>query len=174
MRLIAIITDKDVIGKDIKFKGKYSLRTAARAIVFNAENKIAVLNARKYKFHKLPGGGVEESESLKKALKRELGEEIGCKIKIINDLGKIIEKKNKYNHKQTSYCYIVSVISKGKSNLTKEEKESLRVKIKWVTLNKAIKLFEKDNPEDYTARFIRRRDLIFLKELKGLDLRENS
>jgi len=46
------------------------------------------------------------------------------------------------------------------------EKEELGVKIEWVTVKEAIKLFEKDDPEDYTAKFIRYRDLIFLEEIK--------
>jgi ADP-ribose pyrophosphatase YjhB (NUDIX family) len=166
MKLIATITDKEVIGKKIEFKGEYSLRTAARAIVFNSEAKIAILNAKKYQFHKLPGGGVEGREDIKEALERELKEEIGCKVQIRKEVGEIIEIKNSYGQKQYSYCYVVKVLSKCNANLTKEEKECLGVEVKWVTVNKAIKLFEKDNPEDYTAKFIRYRDLMFLKELK--------
>lgn len=166
MRLIATITDKEVIGKRQEFKGEYSLRTAARAIVFNSKDKIAILNAKKYKFHKLPGGGVEGKEDIKETLERELKEEIGCKVQIIKEVGKIIEIKNKYGQKQDSYCYVANVLSKCKSNLTKEEKEDLEIEVEWTKLDKAIKLFEQDNPKNYTAKFIRYRDLMFLKELK--------
>ncbi len=171
MKLIAIITDKEVIGKEIKFNGKYSLRTAARAIVFNSDNEIALLNAKKYKFHKLPGGGVEKGESIVNTLKRELQEEIGCKVKITKEIGKIIEIKNKYSQKQISYCSIANVLSKGNSNLTREEKENLGIGVEWIALNKAIQLLKKDKPKDYTARFIVYRDLIFLKNFKELNLK---
>ncbi len=166
MKLIAKITDKEVVGEDIKFEGEYSLRTAVRAIVFNPKNKIAILNAKKYKFHKLPGGGVEKGESIKKTLERELKEEIGCKVKIIKEVGKIIEIKNKYGQKQESFCYVANILSECDFNLTKEEREDLGVEVEWFTINEAIKLFEKDSPEDYTAKFIRHRDLLFLKEFK--------
>jgi ADP-ribose pyrophosphatase YjhB (NUDIX family) len=166
MRLITIVTDKEIIGKNIKFKGKYSKRTAVRAIIFNSDGKIALLNAKKYGFHKLPGGGIESDEDAKKALERELKEELGCKAEITKEVGKIIEIKNKYGQEQVSYCYVGKVSNKGKSNLTKMEKEELGVKIEWVTVKEAIKLFEKDDPEDYTAKFIRYRDLIFLEEIK--------
>jgi len=103
MRLITIVTDKEIIGKNIKFKGKYSKRTAVRAIIFNSDGKIALLNAKKYGFHKLPGGGIESDEDAKKALERELKEELGCKAEITKEVGKIIEIKNKYGQEQVSY-----------------------------------------------------------------------
>jgi len=165
MKLITTITDKEIIGKEVKFEGVYSNRSAVRAIVFNSENKVAILNAKKYKFHKLPGGGIEKEEDKEKALERELQEEIGCKVKVIKESGKIIEIKNKYGQKQESFCYVAKVISEGCSNLTREEKEDLDIDVGWVTINEAIKLFENDNPKDYTARFIRYRDLLFLKEI---------
>ncbi len=110
MKQLVTITDKEILGKNIKFRGKYSKRIAARAIVFDTNNKIALLHATKYQFHKLPGGGVEGKENIKKALERELIEELGCRVKIIKEIGKIIEIKNRYGHKQTSYCYVAKVI----------------------------------------------------------------
>ncbi len=170
MNLISTITDKEIIGKEIKFNGSYNLRNAVRAIVFNSEHKIALLDAKKYHFHKLPGGGIEKGENIKKTLERELQEEIGCKIKIGMEIGKIIEIKNKYGQKQTSYCYIANVLRRSNSNLTKEEKEILGIKVEWTTLKNAIQLLEKDNPKDYTAKFIVCRDLIFLKTLLNFNV----
>ena len=166
MELITTITDKEITGKEVKFEGVYSNRSAVRAIVFNSENKIAILHAKKYKFHKLPGGGIEKEESKEKALERELQEEIGCKVKITKEIGKITEIKNKYGQKQDSFCYVAKIISKGSLNLTKEEKDDSGIEVQWATLDNAIKIFKKDSPSDYTAKFIRYRDLIFLKELK--------
>ncbi len=52
-----------------------------------------------------------------------------------------------------------------KPNLTEDEIEKLGLELKWVSLNDAIKFFEKDNPKDYTTKFIRARDLEFFKKL---------
>ena len=164
MEIIKTLTDKDVTGKSPEEPKTYSLREAGRAIVFNKEGKIALLHAFKYCFHKLPGGGVEQGEDVKKALERELLEEIGCKIKIIKELGIILEIKNEYCQKQTSYCYIAEVIELGKNKLTEEESEDLGIGVEWVTLKKAIRLMKKDNPDDYTGKFILARDLCFLEE----------
>ena len=165
MKILKTIDDKEIIGKSSDYSKKYSLRIAARAIVFNSKNKIAIVHSTKHHFHKLPGGGVEKEENIKNTLKRELAEEIGCSVKIIKKLGIIIELKNKYGQKQISHCYIAKISEKFKSSPTKEEKEELGIEVKYVNLKKAIKLLEKDNPLDYTAKFIKVRDLIFLKEI---------
>lgn len=163
MKLLATITDKEVTGKDVNFSGDYSLRAAARAILLNSQNKIAILHSAKHGFHKLPGGGVEGTEDIKETLKRELREETGCNSEITGEIGKIIEIKNEYGQKQTSYCFIARTTSEGKASLTKEESD-LMISLTWVSLDEAIKLLESDFPEDYTAKFIRARDLVFLKE----------
>jgi len=164
MKLIATITDKEVIGEITPKPKEYTIRNAGRAVVYNLDNKIAILHATKYNFHKLPGGGVENGEDIRTALERELLEELGCSVEIITDVGSIVELKNKYGQRQTSYCFTAKVLKIGNANLTKEEKQILGIKVKWVSLNEAIKIFEGDSPEDYTAKFIRLRDLSFLRE----------
>ena len=164
MRLIATITDKEVFGQETKPAKEYSVRSAAREIIFNKQNKIALLYSKKLNFHKLPGGGIEENEDIKIALKRELSEEIGCDIEIIKEIGKIIEIKDRYSQKQTSYCFSGKVKNKGNNSFTQEEKD-IGMEIKWERVESAIKLLEKDNPDDYTAKFIVHRDLTLLKAL---------
>jgi 8-oxo-dGTP pyrophosphatase MutT (NUDIX family) len=80
MKLLTTITDKDILKKEIHPPKKYSIRRAGRAIVFNSENKIAILKATKYNFHKLPGGGLEKGENIQTALEREIAEEIGIEL----------------------------------------------------------------------------------------------
>ena len=65
----------------------YQYRKTARAVVFDENNKIALLYVSKHNYHKLPGGGAEDGEDLIVALKRECVEEIGCDIEVIEDLG---------------------------------------------------------------------------------------
>jgi ADP-ribose pyrophosphatase YjhB (NUDIX family) len=169
MRIIKELKDREVIGQDIKFDGEYRLRNASRAIVFNADKKIAIMNSKNHNFHKLPGGGIEEGEDILVALNREIKEEVGAKIKIKGEVGKIIEYKNNYGQKQTSYCYIANVIGNLKEQtLTEYEKINHNFELKWITIKDAIELLKKDNPKDYTGKFIVARDLCFLKEAKKL------
>ena len=42
----------------------YELRKSARAIVKNAEGKIAIQHLQNYSFHTLPGGGIDPGETV--------------------------------------------------------------------------------------------------------------
>lgn len=52
-------------------------RHTARAILRNRDGLYAVMHAEKFGFYSLPGGGVEEGESIVDALKRKISEETG-------------------------------------------------------------------------------------------------
>lgn len=56
---------------------EYRLRKSARAILLNHEGKMAVQYVKNYGYHTLPGGGINVGESIEKALKREVKEEVG-------------------------------------------------------------------------------------------------
>jgi 8-oxo-dGTP diphosphatase len=164
MKPIGDISDIDVTGKNIIAPLKYNLREAVRIILYN-KDKIALLNVRKDNYHKLPGGGVEKGEDLQQSLKREVLEETGCKVEDIKELGEIVEYRNEYALKQTSYCYTGKLKGKtGKNNLTETEKKA-GFKLQWTSVKEAISLLEKENPKDYTAKFIVKRDLKILQSI---------
>ena len=171
MKLIKELKDLEVTGKKTPISDEeYKIRIAARAIVQDNKGNIAILSTPKsnHYHHKLPGGGLDEGEDIGKTLKREIKEEVGCQIEIIKELGEIIEYKNKYNQKQTSYCFLAKLNGKiGKPNFTKEEKDA-GYRVKWLPIDDAIKLFQDNIPEDYTAKFIQLRDYTFLLEAKKL------
>jgi 8-oxo-dGTP diphosphatase len=167
MKLFLEITEKDISLEGSKnFAKKYKHRRASRAIVYNSENKIALIDVTSNSLHKLPGGGVEKGESLKQALEREVFEEAGSKIQILEKLGKIIEYRNRWNILQTSYCYIAKALGKPiQPVFTKKEKNS-GFQLQWVSLDQAISLSKSDRPEDYEGKFIQLRELEFLKQAK--------
>ena len=63
MKLLKTIHTKDLFDDALVYTGKYKLRKAGRAIIFDDENNIALLNVSKKNYHKLPGGGVEKQSS---------------------------------------------------------------------------------------------------------------
>jgi len=93
MKLLIEIHENDVGILDSP-KVKFSPRNAARAILFDKNNKIAILEVSKYGFHKIPGGGFKEGEDIKSAFRREVAEETGCKIEIGKPIGMSVEYKN--------------------------------------------------------------------------------
>ncbi len=165
MKLIKTIQFKDLKSEDTD---KFKIRRAARAVVFDNEKNIGILYVGKYNYHKLPGGGLEGDESIDKALQRECLEEIGCSVEIFGELGEIVEYRDKWSLKQSSYCYLANVVGeKGMSDFTQKEIDN-RFEIKWMSLKGAIRLFENDKPEGYEGRFIQKRDSSFLKEAKKI------
>jgi H+-transporting ATPase len=91
------------IAEDLEIEGETEnkkcrkKRQAARAVVFDNENKIALLYVSKHSYHKIPGGGIEKGEDIFRALEREMIEEIGSKISVTGEIGKIIEYRNKFD-----------------------------------------------------------------------------
>jgi 8-oxo-dGTP pyrophosphatase MutT (NUDIX family) len=165
MKLLKTIKDEDfgLINKDVS---DYKKRTAVRAIVFDSENKVALLNVSQYGYHKLPGGGVEDGEQLAEALNREVMEEIGCNIKVSGELGRIVEFRDEFELEQESLCYLAKVIGKkGNSNFTEEEANQGFAPF-WTCLENAIDILRADSPKNYEGKFIKVRDLCFLEEAK--------
>ena len=123
MEVIDRITDEDLNEKSVEMLNP-RLRYAARGIVIRNDGKIAVFNKSKKNEYKLPGGGIEENENPKDAFKREVLEETGCVIQIINELGIIEEYKTQDNFKQISFVFVGKVIEETNTlHLTQNEQD---------------------------------------------------
>lgn len=165
MKLLREIRHSEIIPNAAdKDSANFRKRHAARAIVTAKDGGIALLHVGKYNYYKLPGGGVEDGEDIYRALERELLEEIGCRAKITGEVGKIVEYRDEWNQKQTSYCYLAQQIGEaGHPDFTKKEL-SEGFAIVWAkNIDEAVALLEQDTPEEYGGKFIRERDLEFLK-----------
>lgn len=161
------ISDPDVYPETkIVAPSVWKERTAARAVVLDDKNTIALLHASHHGFYKLPGGGVEKSEAIDQALQRECLEEIGCKIIIGECVGTIVEYKYEFKMRQESICYCAHIDGeKGTTNFMADEIAD-GFTMQWVNLDDAIELVEKSRSTVYEAPFIRLRDAKFLKEAK--------
>ena len=91
MKRIGLITDKDILG--IEGLSNAKPRLTARAIIRNLQDRYAVLYARGFHLHSLPGGGVEEGEQLEDALRRDVAEETGVNILKVEELGYVEENR---------------------------------------------------------------------------------
>jgi 8-oxo-dGTP pyrophosphatase MutT (NUDIX family) len=168
MKILKTIRDED-FGCQASGPIDYRDRVAARAVVFDHNKKVALLHVTKNNYHKLPGGGVEEGESLEQGLRREILEEVGCQIKNIREVGIVEEYRNEFKLKQTSYCYIADV--EGEIGAQKLEQGEIDEghDLEWVGLDEAIKLLEKEKEvRNYEGKYIRQRDEIVLKQVKKL------
>ena len=163
MELLGEIKDKEWPADESTLE----TREASRAVLFDENGLVPLLFVSKHGYHKLPGGGIGGGEDKKGALVREVLEEVGSKIEIDGEVGKIAEFRSKWNLKQISYCYIGRIVSKGKPNFT--EKELIQgFKLVWLPLDEAISKVENDKPANYTGSFIRKRDAVFLKKAAAM------
>lgn len=169
INLIGQIKDEDIGEKSIRVE-KYRQRFGARGIVIRDDGKIAVFNKSLKNEFKLPGGGIDEGEETAEAFKREVFEETGCKIEIIDFLGTIEELKTQDSFKQLSYVYVGKVIEDTKALHVTEQEEKEGAKLLWETPEKALELIkdcydkllpspcEADLSSVYHTKFIVRRD----------------
>jgi len=166
MKLLLEIHDDDLGLERFKIS-KYEERIGARAVILN-KGKIALLYAGKKNHHKLPGGKAELNESINDCLMREVFEETGCRIKVIKEIGMVIEYRSKVAIKQTSYCFLAEAVSCSTPKFVKEEIEE-ECELEWVTLDEAISMLSKERSKGYKGKFILKRELVFLEEVKKME-----
>jgi len=162
MKLIASLTDEDVGEKPVPVD-KFVDRKAVRAVIFDKDGRVAVMKVAKDGVYKVPGGGLDEGESLIDALEREVREESGATIKNIKELGRIVEQRTVYPLRQESFCYTADVVSVGETSFTENEKKA-GFSVLWMSTEDAIKAFESVVPKKYKAKFIAKREFLILKE----------
>lgn len=181
MSLNITITDKD-LGLESKELNHPTIRMASRGIVINKDGKIAVMHKRLKNEYKLPGGGVENDEDMEVTFQREVLEETGCRVEIIECLGTIEEKRMQKNFKQISYVYVAKVTEDTNAfHLTKKEEEE-QMELVWLDIEEALEkvsncylcLKPSSYGDIYYTKFAVARDRKILENYKEMKKESNN
>ncbi|MCH5179912.1 MAG: NUDIX hydrolase [Erysipelotrichales bacterium] len=148
------------------------IRKIARAIVLDENNNIIILQIKRndifgnYSYLETPGGGVEENETISHAVKRELEEEIGTKVKIIKKIGIVGDYYNLLNRQNENHYFLVKVVSKTKIH-HESFGDSFISNILNIPLDEVIKIYEEENNIDI-IKLVKQRELPILLEAKRI------
>lgn len=165
--LITTLTDADFGMKDGN-PATYEPRYAARTILLDDNNQVALIHATTHDYYKLPGGGIDEGELAREALARETIEEAGYKIDILDNLGYSIEHRAKFRQTNISYCYLARAKNHVGTQLMPDEIAD-GFTLKWFTnIDAAIAALQKVDTThlNYQGKFFTARELAFLKAAK--------
>ncbi|WP_462153875.1 NUDIX hydrolase [Pseudoalteromonas piscicida] len=127
----------------IPLQGSCFTRKTTRAIVLRG-NDILMLYTKRYDDYTLPGGGVDEGESLEAALERELKEETGAvSITGLTPFGRYEEYRPWYkpdhdNVHIISYCYVCEICGEFDAPAMEDYEHANGMKPVWININQAI------------------------------------
>jgi ADP-ribose pyrophosphatase YjhB (NUDIX family) len=173
MQIIRSITEKDFgRAKHPDDWAIYTDRVGARAVLVNDEGQIALIHVTNRGYYKLPGGGVDEGETIEEALRRELKEEMGAdSVEILSEIGEIDEYREAWSKKSIHHCFLVRLDGQiGVSEQTEKELEHGYKTIWAKDIDAAIKLVDSGKPQGYGQDFERLRELTFLQYVKDSSL----
>lgn len=148
----------------------FSYRHAAQVVLIDLSGRVVLLFARNLGYYKLLGGGAEGNEDILTALTREVREEVGVNIKVINEIGRVEEWRS-YNGEslhQVSDAYLARV-SGGLSEPNFTESEiSKGFQIFWAEdIDEAIQRINLTvKHTDYGIQFMGLRDKVILEAAK--------
>ena len=150
-----------------------NIKRAARAVIVDENNLIALIDVRDGEYYKIPGGGIESDETEEEAAKRESLEEAGCQIEILGKIGEQQFADNNPDYGDMihhSVCFLAKKIGEQADTNFDDWEQSNKMKLIWVSFPEAIDLFSKVNTSDYFGSQINKRDFEFVVKAQKMIL----
>jgi len=150
----------------------YEERQTVKVIVLNEKGEVALVTNPIHNLFLLPGGGAE-SDDLEKEAERETLEEINYFVKIIKEVGKIEEFRNRNAKHYITTCFLAKTIRENQEDLRTEEEKKNGLIVQWFSYDEALKILsdqikkvESGEVEFYNTAFNIVRDYFFVDLFK--------
>ena len=135
--------------KNYNPNGTVGKRPSVRGIILK-DGKIAMMHSKKYDYYKLPGGGIEEGESLEETLIREVREESGLTVipETIKEFGYVRRiEKGRFEDIfiQDNYYFICETESEISEQELDDYEAEEEFTLEFVTIDHAITVNENAN-----------------------------
>lgn len=140
MKIFKDIREEDIFDNYIKPNNDYALRPTVKGIVVDNQNNISILKTRGH--YLLPGGGVEDGESNRDAIKREITEEVGCDIGRIKEIGVSNQYRNKKMIHYEVVFFLAKVVGEKGAPTTTQEDELKGVELLWLPKEEIFKILK--------------------------------
>ena len=162
---LAEIKDADFGFYDLREQND-EVRYCARVVLWNEVGEIRVIRS-KLGYLQLPGGGIDDGESIEEALRREAREEAGYSIKDIRPLGYVFERHESVRHISSyniamNYIYEAWADKEVGTSLTDGELADGYEAV-WMKPEDFVAEQEKCRPESYGGHFSHKRDLLVVR-----------
>lgn len=154
--LIAEITDETLdIGRT---RSQKQPRMTARAIVCDAEGRLAVMHVEKFGLYTLPGGGIEPGETPEQAVLREAAEETGWQCKICGKLGQIVENRGALDYTQISHWFVLERMALAASEQMTQAEIDEGTHCEWHPMEDAVRLIGEAKHDTVQRKYFQARD----------------
>lgn len=110
---------------------KYTDRPTVKVIIRRDDTVLLLNNGL------LPGGGINEAESDRAAITRELQEELGVQVQDVEGIGSVVQYRNFLNKRYVINGYVATLASTGGSTAPQDEGEAKFTQT-WLTVDEAL------------------------------------
>jgi len=171
IELLATLKDQDIFpNKKMITVNEWQPRKTIKIIALNEINQVALITNPIHGFYLLPGGGVEDGETLEQAGARECEEEIVYSINNQIIIGRTKEFRSRDKKEYDTYCVSAKITSPVGQDKRTDNEKNIGLYVEWFDLDKSLEILKEQEDKlksnkvkFYNTGFNIVRDKIFIE-----------